>query len=233
MNSQYPGSSFPVSGSQLKPKGRLVLVISLVVFVLLFFGAAGFGFWAFGERNDYKNNVDKKITEATNKAVDASKAVQEKEFAEREKSPFKKYEGPEKYGSVIIKYPKTWSVYVDESGDANAPLSGYFNPGYVPGIQAETSTFALRLEVTDEQYDEILKQYDDATQSGDVKVTPIKAVNVKNVTGVRVDGQLEENKRGSIVIFPLRDKTLKLTVESEKYVNDFNEIILKNMSFSP
>lgn len=231
MNPQYP--NMPIPGSMQKNKSNIGVIISLIVFIVLFLSAAGFAFWAFSERNDYKNNVDKKIDAAVDKAVEESKKEQEKDFAEREKSPNKEYKGPEKYGSVVIKYPKTWSVYVDESGDSSMPLSGYFNPNYVPGIQAEGVTYALRMDISEEEFDSILSKYDEDSKSGKVSVAPISAVNVAGVNGVRVDGQIEENKRGSVVVFPLRDKTLILTVESEQFVNDFNEIILKNMSFTP
>ena len=231
MNPEYP--NMPIPASMQKGKSGMGIIISLIVFIVLFLASTGFGIWAFAERSDYKNNVDKKIETAVAKAVEESKLVQEKEFSEKEKSPYKEYRGPTKYGEVVIKYPKTWSVYVDETGDSNAPLSGYFNPNYVPGIQSEGVAYALRIDISEEEYDAILEKYDDDSNTGKVSVAPISAVNVANVSGVRIDGQIEENKRGSIVVFPLRDKTLILTVESENFINDFNEIILKNMSFTP
>ena len=42
--------------------GSLVLVTILLGLLLV--GAAGFGFWAYSERSDYKNNVDKKISQS-------------------------------------------------------------------------------------------------------------------------------------------------------------------------
>ena len=37
------------------------LLIPLILVIVFFLGAAGFGYWAFSERQDYKNNSDAKV----------------------------------------------------------------------------------------------------------------------------------------------------------------------------
>src|SRR3990172_3609611 len=110
---------------------------SVLVIVLLLVGlvaAAGFGWWAFGQRPDYKNNFDKKAAEEVAKAKAEQKTQLEKEFAEREKSPYKTFKGSATYGSVTFNYPKTWSGYVEED-NTSSPINGYFFPGIVPAVK--------------------------------------------------------------------------------------------------
>src|SRR3990167_10130003 len=105
--------------------GGAALVLSDILLILALVAALGFGWWAFSQRQDYKNNFDKKVAEEVAKAQAAQKTQLEQEFAEKEKSPSKSFKGSETYGSVAFDYPKTWSAYVDQSG-GNQPINGYF-----------------------------------------------------------------------------------------------------------
>lgn len=228
---QAPQQLQPMTASQMK-KNRghgLGMIIILIVLALLLLATLVFGIWAYAERNDYKANADKKVNQAVAAAVKETETKKEAEFAEREKEPLTEYQGPAAFGSVKIKYPKTWSAFVTESDKASTPVNGYFHPNFVPGIQSDV-VFALHLEILDTEYANELRKFDSDSKSGKVKVSPI---SLQGVTGARIDGELEKNKRGSVVLVPLRDKTLKLTTESEKFVGDFNDIILKNLVFSP
>lgn len=207
------------------------LIVPLVLAVLLLLGSLGFGFWAYGQSQDYKNNVDTKVKEQLAAAVAKAEQAKEDEFVEREKQPLKEYKGPSALGSISVKYPKTWSAFVDES-DGGTPLDGYFHPGFVPGLESGTA-FALHIEVLNEEYAKALEDFDSASKKGEVTVTALNPVNVTGVTGARIDGQISKDKRGSVVLFPLRDKTLRLTTESEQYVKDFNDIILTKIVFTP
>lgn len=215
-----------------KPKRSFGMLIALIVTVLLLLGAAGFGFWAYSERQDYKDNSDAKSAEAVVAAEEVKTAELEADFAEREKNPYKEYKGPATFGSVSVTYPRTWSAFVTESDRSSIPLDGYFHPDVVPGLQSGTA-FALHIQVTGTTYDQELKKFDAATRNGEVKATPISAPKVPGVAGVRLDGEIEDGKQGSLVLFPMRDKTLKLSTESNTFASDFNDIILANLTFSP
>lgn len=211
-----------------------VLIIPLILVVLLLFGAGGFAIWAYGSRQDYKTNTDQKIATAVKVAQDQTSSEKDKEFVEKEKSPIRDYRGPSAYGSVVIKYPKTWSAFVTEANQStNIVIDGYFHPSFVPGIQSGTS-FALRLQVSSRPYDEELKQFEGVVKQGKVAVKPYKAANVSTASvGSRLDGTIATGKQGSMVILPMRDKTLKIWIEATQFQNDFDTIILPNMSFSP
>ncbi len=209
-----------------------IMLISLILLTVFLISSLTFGFWAFASRQDYKNNVDQKITAAVKVAVDKNSTEKDNLFAEQEKQPLKVYAGPDTYGSVTIKYPKTWGAYVVEGGSGSRVLDGYFQPNFVPSAQL-TTAFALRLQVIDGAYDRQLAQFDSLVKTGKVKVTAYRAPLVPSILGSRIDGAIASNKQGSIVLFPLRDKTLLVSTEASQFEPDFNNNILPNLRFSP
>ena len=210
-----------------------VLLIPLLVAVLLLIGAIVFGSWAFSGRQDYKNNVDQKISAAVDSATKREDAVKDAQFAEASKLPLKVYSGPETYGSILLSYPRTWSGYVNNIDGSSSPIDAYFQPDVVPPTQSETSTFALRVKVLASSYASTVSSFSGQVQQNTVTVTPYALAKVPSVVGVRVDGQIEPNKNGSMVILPVRDKTLEIYTESNQFLGDFNNSILPNFSFSP
>ena len=207
-------------------------LIAFVVTLVIALGALGFGMWAFSGRQDYKTNVDEKVAVAVVDAEKANSEKKDKEFAEKEKNPLRTYAGPATYGSLSISYPKTWSAYVDETAKTNTPLSGSLNPNFVPGLQSSLPV-ALRFTVVSNDYTTVVKTFDAQVKAGKIKVTPFKADKVPSIVGVRLDGEIAQGKQGSMVIVPLRDKTLQVWTESPQFVPDFNTIILPNLVFVP
>lgn len=207
-------------------------LIAFIITLFVFFGAAGFGFWAYTGMQDYKLNVDTKVNAAVEKAVTTNTANKEKEFLEREKEPLRTYSGPATYGSLVVSYPKTWNAYVDESGKSAAALDGSLNPNFVPGINSGVSN-ALRFQVLNAKYADTIKQFDSAVKTGKVKIAPYSAPKAPSIVGIRVDGEVITGKQGSMIILPLRDKTIKLWTEAPQFIPDFNTIILANFNFTP
>lgn len=211
---------------------NVFLIVSIVLLVFLI-GAVGFATWSFTGYQDYKSNYDLKLAEQNQKTIKDTEARKDAEFLEKEKEPLKAYKGPNQYGTLTIKYPKTWSAYIDDQNNtSSAPVMNYFHPDVVPVI-GRTTAYALTVKVTSEEYDDIVRQYDDRVKRGLVTVTPYTVNKVPSVNGVRIDGQITEDKKGSMVLVRLRDKRLILTCQSEQYMKDFNDIILKNYSFIP
>lgn len=210
-------------------------LVPFVLTVTALFGALAFGAWAFSGRQDYKNNVDAKIVAAVAASEEQLSEKKAAEFAEKEKSPYRTYTGPAAYGSVGITYPKTWSAYIDETNASGTPLSGYLNPGFVPGIQSDAtkSNIALRVEVVSTGYTATIEELSASVDVGKLKVTPYSAPKVSGVIGLRADGEITVGKQGSMVILPLRDKTIKIWTESPQFAGDFDSIILPNFTFVP
>jgi hypothetical protein len=209
------------------------LLLPLIVAVLLLIGAVVFGGWAFTSRQDYKNNVDAKISTAVEAAKLAEDKVKDAQFAEERKNPLRAYNGPSAYGSVVINYPNTWSGYVSDTKTSDPYVDGYFSPGVVPDADEQSSTFALRVEVSSKSYSDSLRQYQSQSQNAKVTVQPYALPKVPSVVGSFITGEIENNKQGYMVLLPLRNTTLKIWTESDQYKADFNNIILPNASFSP
>lgn len=215
---------------KLNQAGSLVLPF-IIVFVLLL-GSLGFAAWAFTSRQDYKNNSDKKAAAAAEEAVKAEDVKKDAEFAEKEKSPLKTYVGPATFGSLTIQYPKTWSAYISE-GNAAQPIDGYFNPDFVPNITSQSTNFALRIKIVNSDYTTVMKTFDANVAIGKAHVTAYRPAKVQNVLGSMISGTVAANKQGTMVVLPLRDKTIELWTEGADYVNDFNNTILPNLTFVP
>jgi hypothetical protein len=208
------------------------LLLPLIVVVLLLAGAAGFAFWAYGSRQDYKDNVDAKVSVAVAAATKAEDTKKAAEYAEADKYPLKTYSGPSAYGSLQVQYPKTWSAYVVEQTGNDNPVDGYFQPNFVPYTQG-TNSYALRVRVTTQSYATIVQNLQNYVKTGKTTATPFAFSKVPNDIGTRFDGQIGSNKQGSLVIVPLRANALEVSTEAPQFADDFNKNILPNLSFAP
>jgi hypothetical protein len=205
------------------------LIIPLVAVLVLFVGAAGFGLWAFMERQDYKNNSDQKAAAAAADQKEATQAEDAAKYAEESKNPLKTFVGPSAFGGVAIQYPKTWSGYIIQDEANNVPLNAFFHPDVVPS----TGNYALRIAIVDQPYNKVLEGYKDAITKGTVAVSAYQLPKVPSITGSRVDGEIDKDKQGSLVMFPIRNVTLEVWTEATQYIDDFNTHVLPNLSFAP
>jgi hypothetical protein len=212
-----------------------VLLIPVILLALFLTGAIAFGYWAFSERQDYKFNSDKKSAAAANAARKDEDIIKDKAFVEAEKQPLTGYDGPEAYGSVHVDYPKTWSVYINSLANDTQPLDSYFNPRIVPSVQDQSSVYALRVQIVTTAYSKVVAGYASAVKQGQVTVNPYALPKVPGVTGVRIDGLIHAGKKntGSMVVLPLRDKSIEIWTENAQAIGDYNNIILPNITFQP
>ena len=211
-----------------------VLLIPVIALTVLFIGAAVFAVWAFGGRQDYKNHSDAKVASAVAANKEVVQAADAKQFAEAAKNPLKTYTGPDAYGSVKVTYPKTWSAYVDTTG-SSTPLDAYFHVDYVPSTQSK-QPYNLRVQVVANNYSNQLSQFTSLAKLGKVTVAPYSLPKVPKAAGSVLTGQVfpgNQAANGTLIMLPLRDKTLKVWTESPTYLADFNTYILPNLSFIP
>lgn len=212
-----------------------IMPLALVLAVLLLLAAIAFGVWAYMGRQDYKHNVDAKIAQAVTIAKQQEATAKDAAFAQAEKLPLTTYTGPSAYGSITVSYPRTWSGYVASSSNGGVPLDVYFYPGVVPSVQAQDSVYALRIRVDSISYSSELTMLNGYMKAGQLSAAPYSLPRVPDVVGVRFDGQIVPGKPlvGSMIVLPLRDKTLEIWTESPEFLNDFNKSILPNLVFSP
>lgn len=220
--------TYPVSSASLKG-GRSPLLIPLIIVVVLLLVSFGFGVWAFMGRQDYKNNVDEKVSQAVAVAEENLTIKKDAEFAESYKLPYTTFRGPAAFGTLTIQYPKTWSNYVD--GRGNTPVDGYMQPNYVSSNNNETN-YALRYQVVERHYDEEIKQFDSRVKNGRVTAAAYRLPTQDSILGLRVEGELDSRKSGVMVVLPLRDKTVKVWTEGAEFRSDF-EKILQELTFVP
>src|SRR6266702_4001938 len=211
-----------------------ILLVPLIVVTLLLCATGAFAYRAYRGRQDYKNNAVQKITAAVTQANQQTQQADQAQFNQQEKSPYKNYVGPATFGSATVVYPKTWSAYIAEkTAGSGTPVNGYFYPGFVPDTQNSNSSYALRIQIIQQSYDQILSQYKGLVQSQKIAVTPYAFPKVPNVMGSRLDGTIVPNKQGSMIIMPLRNLTIEIWTESTSFESDFNNTILPNFDFSP
>lgn len=209
------------------------ITVSLIVAVFLLLGAIGFAGWAFASRQDYKNNSDQKAAAAVAVAVLKADSAKDVAFAQAEKYPLRTYQGPEAYGSLSIQYPKTWSAYVDDTGNGNGLVDGYFQPGTVPSVTNPHSVFALRVQVLSSAYSQALTDLSTLQQSGKLTVAAYALPKVPKTVGVKAIGTFQNGTVGEMVILPLRNETLEISTQGSSYNDDFEKNILPNLTFVP
>lgn len=226
----YPQSASESSGQRSWVKNAVIAILFILLITAIIFGA-----WAYKKMGDYKNISDAKIAAAADSAVKAKAQQLQDNF---DKQNVKTFQGSPTYGSISFNYPKAWSAYVD-STNSNEPINGYLYPDVVPSVQGNTG-FALRVELVNTDYSQILQQLSGNITQGQATsraYLPPKMKGASNVApGVYMNGQINQSQptqQGAMVIIRVRDKTLEIYTESTRYLNDFNNIILASLKFSP
>lgn len=224
VNQQIPPNGYNGLPHQ-SHKSQVVAIVMSVLFVL----TLGFAIWAFAGMLENQSNLDAKIETATEVAVQEAETAKEAEFTEREKSPFKTYKGSATYGSLTFDYPKSWSVFI-ETSDTNTILDFYAHPEFIPGF--DDTRFAFRAQIIDSPYEDELADYDRAAERGEVKVRAFRPEKVPEQLGAIIEGEIDRDIQGRVVLLPQRDKTIRLVTETEDYLNDYTKIV-NSMTYIP
>lgn len=210
---------------KLNQKGLInPLLVPLVLAVILLLAASGLSVYYYSQYVEQKDSNQPLIDAAVATAEEKQQDKLEAEFTEREKQPNKSYVAPSEFGSVRLQFPKTWSSYVETRG---GDIDYYGHPNYVPESGVN---YALRMSVTTRPFATEIKAYDNEVKKGELKAS---AIQISGTTGTRLDGMLTKDQQGAMVIFPLRDKTLKVWTENNDFKGDFDNIVLKSLTFVP
>jgi hypothetical protein len=225
------------SATTMKPvksgNNKITLIAAGLFAITAIIGLLIFGLSSFAKMNKYKNNVDSIVASAVSAATQAQKASDDTNYQTLAKSPNKTYSAPAAAGSLKLLYPKTWSAYIVESETAANPVDGYFYPNFVPDITNSNNAFSLRIQVMNSSYATIIDQYTSQVAGGKITIAPYSLKNVPSVTGSMITGEIEPTKTGTMVLLPLRDKTIKVWTENSNALVDLNSTILPNLSFTP
>jgi len=217
-------------------KSNKISIIIYSVLGLVIMGLLIFGLLSFTKMNKYKNNVDALISTAVNNAIQQTQTADDTKYQTEAKSPNKTYITPSAAGSVKIVYPKTWSAYIVESQQSSNPVNAYFYPNFVPDVANQANIFSLRMQVINTPYAQIMDQFTGQVAGGNIQITAYIPKNVPSVTGSMVTGAIDPNQpksTGTMVVLPLRDKTIEVWSENAAALDDFNATILPNLTFTP
>lgn len=198
-----------------------IWMIMSIVLIVLTLSLGGFAIWSFVNYTNQKTNVDTKISAAVAVATKKQADADEVKFAQRDKQPNRQFVGPDDYGRVTFDYPKTWSVYINKDVTSGGTYEAYFNPIAVPPVSS-IQQFAARLVIQQQDYNSAVSNFDSLVKSGALKSSSVSA---NGVTGVRLDGNFNEDIRGSEVIFKIRDKVLTIRTDANTFLTDFNALI--------
>ena len=210
------------------------ITLGLIICSVLLIASLVFGFWSFSGRQKYKNNADQLVSTAVNSAKLQQQTTDNKAFAVAAENPLTQYVGPQAYGTISLWYPKNWSGYVSTNGGGGLPVDGFFFPGVLPSVQDGGGVnFALRLQVSNQTYSQLLGAFQGEQLTGLATITTYSLPKMPNIVGVKVVGQLSAGTNGTLVILPLRSEAIELWTEGTAYLPQFNNYILPNFSFSP
>ena len=227
INPVQPGR-VPVQAQVAKTKtdSKKIFIIVIILLSVAFIAALVAFILFFAKYNEAKTDLDEKISVAVAKAKDEQAEALEKEFAEREKDPYKEFVGPEDYGSLGFKYPRTWSVYIDSDASKGGDFKAFLNPNEVSSNpDSATTTNALRVQIVNRSTEAVKADYQKAVSAKDSKLSAeeitINDVNATHYYGIIPGTELS----GHVVLFKIRDKTAILRTDSDLFVDDFNDVL--------
>jgi len=210
----------PNTNLPYKKPGNVWAIVS-IVFIILTVGLITLSVWLFISYNDQKTDVDGKIAVAVSSAKKTQSDHDEAKFTAREKEPNREFVGPSDYGRVTFNYPKTWSVYVDKDAADGGSFEAYLNPISVPPVSS-SQKFAIRVVIEQKDYNEAISSFDSLVEDGKLKASSVKT---NDGNGTRLDGSFDDDTRGAIVLFKIRDKTLSIQTDANTFLGDLNKLI--------
>lgn len=236
-----PAPQMPANFAGLPKSGPpMGWVIAVILLVILLLGAVGFGYWAFSERQKYKNDTDAIVAAAQKETEKQTTEKNNLEFAEELKNPVNTYFGSSSYGSLEVPYPKTWSVFASNDGTGTQggdPVDVYFHPEVVPPVSTTSEeareALALRVRVVNKSYDKLVAERDKDVESGKLTADVFTLESMPDEIGIIFSGELSKERTGTEIILPLRDKSIIITTETDDYLDDINTYILPEFRFSP
>ena len=197
-------------------------MIGAIGCLVLFLIAGSLAIWAFMAYTQEKSNVDSKIAHAVAQGKNEQVEIDHKKFSEEAKNPRIEFVGPSEYGRVSFMYPKTWSVYVDKDGNDRGDYAAYLHPKTVPSLSNKASRFAMRLEIINKDFDAILNTYQAKIKKGELTSG---STEFNGITATRIDGLLDKDLRGSVVLMKVRDKTIRFSTDADTSKPDFEAVL--------
>lgn len=207
--------------AEKKSYGRLVETIILVIVSLIAAAAIVFAVYFYLQWDEAQTNVDGKVAVAEAIAREEQSAIDEANFAEREKQPYLEFAGPSDYGGLNFMYPKTWSVYISKDASNGGDFEAFFHPVQVESVSSTTIN-ALRVSIYNRPIDKVRGTYDSLVKNGKLTTSVFQ---VGSISGDRFDGAISNAITGSLVMFKVNDKTVVVQTDAALFRPDFEKLI--------
>ena len=209
---------------QQERKSSVVEIVILVIVCLIAAGAIVVAVVFFMKWNELKVNHDADIESAKAAVIAEQEEIANKKIADAAKEPNQEWTGPVDYGSISFQYPKNWSVYVAKDGENSSDYEAYFNPRSLSALTDTNSRYALRFIIRNRQYADITKTYQNKVKTNKMTSQTFSA-DSEAISGMRFEGELGSNMRGTVVVFKINDKTAILQTDSDANIEDFEKIL--------
>lgn len=202
-------------------QGSVVMVVMVSVLSILTIVFGGLAIWSYMQYQEASNDVEGQIKLAVSEGKSEQREADDKRFADMEKEPNREFVGPDDYGRLTFKYPKTWSLYEATDISRGGTYEAYLNPDKVPPVDNKQQ-FALRILIENKDFDRVVQQYEGDIRKGDLRSSTTSS---QGNSGVRLDGNFSKDIRGSAVIYKMRDKTITVRTDADVFKPDFEKII--------
>lgn len=196
--------------------------VAAIASIVLFLITASLAAWAYIAYTEEKKDVDSKIALAVAEAKKEQLEADQEKFAEEAKNPRLEFVGPDDYGRLSFLYPKDWSVFIERDASDRGDFKAYLHRQQIPPLTNKDSRFALRVEIMNRDMDSVISSYDSLLKKGDLTSS---SPEYNGLASTRFDGAFSKDLRGSVVLFRVRDKTVRLSTDAETFRPDFDEIL--------
>lgn len=151
-------------------------------------------------------------------ALEADRVKDEEEA----KLPYRSYFAPQAYGNFEIKFPKNWNVYSLQNEGATKQMDLRIHPDNVTVVTAQNGEYAFRLELIQQNIDKSKRNMEQRVKN---KKVTLRDTSVSGIAGVRYEGEWADKRNGVMIIVPVRDKSLYLYTDGDKYRAEYEEIL--------
>lgn len=207
-----------------KDAAGLVKTIVIIFLALVSAAFIGLFIWMMSQYHEAQSDLDDKIAVAVAEANYEQAKKDEADFAEREKEPNRSFSGPDDYGGLSFKYPKTWSLYVAEDASNGGNYVAYFNPIQIDPLARE-SINALNLTIRNQSFESVVDSYKREVEGKEPAMT-VETITVNGATANRYVGKIPGTEHnGIVVVIKIRDKTVILQTDSMLFESDFNALV--------
>lgn len=208
-------------GNKKSEGSKTIIIFVLAVATAVF---AGLFVWKFLDWSSVNSTIDYKVEQ---RIADREREIGDKieaEWTAKMNSDTEKFGGPNVYGSLAFKYPKTWSVYIEkDDSSSNGVFSAYINPSSVGPI-ASDSVLALRIKIENADQKNIAAPFDNEVAAGTMSSSAVLVNN--STTTASIYSKLDNSAKIAIFKIPNRNQVVTIQTDSAKnFGKEFQKVL--------